>query len=77
MGSNKSVKTKDFRKVIIFWGLTHKRTNGSHESWYKNGMTRPVVFQTNKKELPQFIFKNNLQTIGKTEDEFFTTLDSL
>ncbi len=20
MGSNKSVKTKDFRKVIIFWG---------------------------------------------------------
>ncbi len=40
-------------------------------------MTRPVLFQTNKKELPQFIFKNNLQTIGKTEDEFFITLDSL
>lgn len=77
MGSSKSVKTKDFRKVIKHWGLVHKRTKGSHESWFKDGMTRPVVIQTNKKELPQFIFKNNLATIGKTESQFFSTLDSL
>lgn len=77
MGNAQSVKTKDFRKVIKAWGLEHKRTKGSHESWFKAGMMRPVIFQTNKKELPEFIFKNNLKTMKKTEGEFFATLDSL
>lgn len=77
MGSKQSVKTKDFRKVIKFWGLKLKRTKGSHESWAKPGMLRPVIIQSNKKELPEFIFKNNLKTIGKTEKEFFSTLNSL
>lgn len=77
MGSNKTVKTRDFRKVIIEWGLTLRRTRGSHESWAKSGMLRPVIIQANRKELPQFIFKNNLKTMGKTEKEFFDTLNSL
>jgi len=77
MGSKQSVKTKDFRKVIMAWGLVHKGTRGSHERWSKPGMIRPVIFQTNKKEIPEFIFKNNLKTIGKTVKEFFETLSSL
>ena len=77
MGNAQSVKTKDFRKVIKAWGLQHKRTKGSHESWAKTGMRRPVIFQSNKKELPEFIFKNNLKTMNKTEEQFFATLDSL
>ncbi len=77
MGSKQSVKTKDFRKVIRHWGLILRRTKGSHESWAKSGMLRPVIIQTNKKELPEFIFKNNLKTIGKTQAQFFATLKSL
>lgn len=77
MGSNQTVTTKDFRKVIRSWGLVKRGTKGSHESWVMKGLTRPVVIQTNKKELPGFIFKNNLRTIGKTTKEFFETLSSL
>ncbi len=77
MGSKQSVKTKDFKRVIRFWGLTLKRTKGSHESWAKSGMLRPVIIQTNKKELPEFIFKNNLRSIGKTEKQFFDVLNKI
>jgi len=77
MGSKQTVKTRDFRKVISHWGLEHKGTKGSHERWSKPRMLRPVIFQTNKRELPEFIFKNNLKTIGKTGKQFFETLDSL
>lgn len=77
MGSKQTVKTADFRKVLIFWGLELKRSRGSHESWAKQGMLRPVIIQVNKKELPEFIFKNNLKVMGKTEEEFFLALKSL
>lgn len=74
MASNKTVKTKDFKKVLRSWGLEHKSTKGSHERWSKKGMSRPVIVQNTLKEVPKFIFKNNLRTIGKTEDDFFKAL---
>jgi len=77
MANNKTIKTDDFRKVIKHWGLTLKGTNGSHERWSKPGMLRPVIFQATHRELPYFIFKNNLRTMGKSEKEFFEVLESL
>lgn len=49
MGANQTVKTSDFRKVIKAWGFVLRGTKGSHESWVKKGMERPVIIQTNKK----------------------------
>ncbi|MEO1255850.1 MAG: hypothetical protein AAFY41_13360 [Bacteroidota bacterium] len=77
MGRNKTVKTKDFRKVMAAWGLTLIRTKGSHESWSKPGMTRPVIIQASKKTIHLLAFKNNLRTVGKSESQFFETLDTL
>lgn len=77
MASNKTVKTTDFRKVIQHWGLSLKGTNGSHERWSRPGMVRPVIIQATHKEIPSFIFKNNLKTLDKTEEEFFEALASL
>jgi predicted RNA binding protein YcfA (HicA-like mRNA interferase family) len=77
MGSRKTVKTSEFRKVLKCWGLELKGKRGSHERWSKHGMTRPVIFQATKKEIPGPILRNNLKTIGKSFEEFFMTLDSL
>jgi len=77
MGAKQSVKTRDFRKVIAHWGLVLKGTRGSHERWSKPGMLRPVIFQSKEKEIPEFIFRNNLKAIGKTTDDFFETLKSI
>ncbi len=77
MGANESVKTKDFRKVLIAWGLEKKNSEGSHESWSKKGMLRPVIFQSTLKEVPSHIFKNNLKTMGKSVKQFFDTLNNL
>jgi predicted RNA binding protein YcfA (HicA-like mRNA interferase family) len=74
MASSKTVKTKDFKKVLKMWGLEHKSTKGSHERWSKKGMSRPVIVQNTSKEVPQFIFKNNLKTLGKSEKDFFDEL---
>lgn len=77
MANNKTVKTADFRRVIKSWGLTLKGTNGSHERWSEPGMIRPIIFQSTHRELPSFIFKNNLKTLGKSEEDFFEALESL
>lgn len=77
MGKKTSVKTSDFRKVLIFLGLTLQRTKGSHESWAKKGMTRPVIIQTSKKEIPIHILKSNLKTLDLSEDDFFEILDKM
>lgn len=38
--------------------------NSGHEKWVKEGMLRPVVFQTHINPIPAFIIKNNLRNIG-------------
>lgn len=77
MSRKNTIKTKKFRKVIVHLGLEFKRTRGSHEAWSKKGMTRPVIFQATKKEIPYFIFKNNIKLLGIDEDEFFDILENL
>lgn len=38
--------------------------NSGHEKWVKEGVSRPVVFQTHVDPIPSFIIKNNLRNIG-------------
>lgn len=68
---HRQVPTKDFRKFVQGEGCTYMRTKGSHESWSKPGMMRPVVFQSNVKEVPEFIVKNNLKALGVTMDYMY------
>lgn len=77
MGTKQTVKTRDFRKLMKFWGLTHVRTKGSHESWSKAGMTRPAILQSNKKEVPRHILSTNLKSIGKTMDDLLNDLEKI
>lgn len=51
MSSKPTIKTKEFRKVLKYWGLTLKRIKGGHKSWAKTGMLRPVIIQTHKKRI--------------------------
>jgi len=72
-----TVKTKDFIKVLKYWGLEERRTKGSHQSWAKKGMTRPVIVPITKKEIKIGPFKQNLKTLEKTEKEFFDALEKI
>ena len=70
MGKLKNIPLRVFRNYLIFCGLNQIRTKGGHEVWSSKGLTRPVVLQTHIDPVPEFIIKNNLRTMGKTEDDF-------
>ena len=43
--------------------------NTGHEKWNKEGMLRPVVFQTHIDPIPEFIVHNNLRNMGLTASD--------
>ena len=65
-----NITVAEFRAFLKAKGLTLERTNGGHEMWTKEGMVRPVVFQSHIDPLPEFVVKNNLTAIGITRNEF-------
>jgi hypothetical protein len=75
MGKLKNTPLKTFRDFLIHCGLNHIRTSGGHEIWSAKGLTRPVVLQTHIDPVPEFIIKNNLRTIGKTENDLLEFLN--
>jgi predicted RNA binding protein YcfA (HicA-like mRNA interferase family) len=49
------------------------RQEGSHRSYTKPGISRPVVIPEYE-EVPVFVIKNNLKTAGISRDEYFRLL---
>ena len=76
MGKLKNIPLKTFRAYLLFCGLKNIRTKGGHEIWSAKQLTRPVVLQTHINPVPEFIIKNNLRTIGKTEEHLLEFLES-
>ncbi len=74
MGKLKNIHLKTFRKYLSFCGLKLIRTRGGHEIWSAKELTRPVVLQTHIDPIPEFIIKNNLRTIGKSEEHLLEFL---
>ncbi len=77
MRSLANIKRSELRAVLTLLGLTYDGTNGGHEKWSKPGMLRPVIFQTHKEPIPEFIVKNILRNIGITKQEFIALLEQL
>jgi len=74
MRSLTNVTITEFRQTLKSMGLKNIRTKGGHEAWMKEGMSRPVIFQTHVDPIPEFILKNNLRTLGISKQEFLKML---
>ena len=59
--------------VFVASGFRFVRQEGSHRSYTKDGVARPVVIPAYA-DVPVFIIRNNLKTAGITRDEFFLLL---
>ena len=59
--------------VFLAAGFQFARQEGSHRSYVKPGVSRPVVIPAYK-EVPVFIIRNNLKTAGLSRDEYFALL---
>ena len=68
--TNYQIQVKIFEK----YGCVYSRTKGDHLIYHYSGAIRPVVIPKYK-EVPAFIIKNNMRTIGMTRDEYFALLE--
>ena len=62
--------------VFLAAGFRFARQEGSHRSYVKNGVARPVVIPAYKDVLV-FIIRNNLKTAGLSRDDYFVLLEKM
>ncbi|MFT5366778.1 MAG: putative RNA binding protein YcfA (HicA-like mRNA interferase family) [Candidatus Latescibacterota bacterium] len=60
-------------QVFLAAGFRFVRQAGSHRSYVKEGISRPVVIPTYK-EIPVSIIRTNMKTAGISRDEYFRLL---
>lgn len=75
----KEIQTKDFINYIQSLGLTEIRSKGSHTVFNypakdPRRLTRPIVVRMAYKTIPLLHLHTNLQTLGKSKDEFIAWL---
>ena len=62
--------------VFLAAGFRFARQEGSHRSYVKNEVARPVVIPAYK-DVPVFIIRNNLKTAGLSRDDYFSLLEKV
>jgi len=65
---------KLLEKVFLANGFRFVRQEGSHRSYTKPGIFRPVVIPKYE-EVPVAIIRKNLQTAGISREEYFRLLE--
>ena len=63
-------------KVFLTVGFRFARQEGSHRSYVKAGVSRPLVIPTYD-EVPVAIIRNNLKTAGISREEYLNLLENL
>lgn len=76
MAGLKNISLKTFRSFLKDQGLKKIRTNGGHEVWSRIDLIRPIILQTHKDPIPEFIVQNNLANIGLSKKDFIEWLKS-
>ena len=70
------ISSKEFIKFLEYVGCTQSRQKGSHISFTRSDLKRPVIVQANT-ELPVFIIRNNLRTLKISHDEYLDSLKKI
>jgi len=68
------VHWRTLEKVFLAAGFRFARQEGSHRSYVKPGVSRPIVIPTYD-EIPVSIIRNNLKTARISRDEYFRLLE--
>ena len=76
MARMKPVHWRTLERVFLAGGFRFVRQQGSHRSYVKPGIARPIVIPTYD-EIPVSIIRNNLKTAGISRDEYFSLLDQV
>ena len=64
-----SISWQEFEEFLLFVGCEFKREKGDHRIYWREGLRRPIVIPR-EKNLPTFIIRNNLRTLGMSREEY-------
>ena len=67
---------RQLEKVFLAKGFTFARQEGSHRSYTRSGVLRPVVIPTYA-EVPVSIIRSNLRTASISREEYLRLIGSL
>jgi len=70
------VHWKKFEKFVLYIGCHFERQRGDHRIYWRSGLKKPVVFPADK-EVPVFIIRNNLRTLGISVKEYLEIIEKL
>jgi predicted RNA binding protein YcfA (HicA-like mRNA interferase family) len=70
------VHWRTLERVFLVAGFQFVRQQGSHRSYVKPGVARPIVIPTYD-EIPVSIIRSNLNTAGISRDEYFRLLEQV
>lgn len=69
-----------YKKFEAFWVRVGcrfvRRGKGDHLVYKKEGLVRPIIFPA-EKDLPIFIIRNNLRTLGISPEKYLEVLEQL
>jgi len=69
------VHWKVLERVFLAAGFQFARQEGSHRSYTKPGISRPIVIPTYD-EVPVSLIRNNLKTAGISREQYFRLLET-
>lgn len=70
------IKRKKFEVFLRLIGCSLKRIEGDHLIYSRHGLKRPIVI-TADSEVPIFIIRNNLRTLGMSIEEYLNIISQL
>jgi len=65
---------RDLERVFLRAGWQFARQEGSHRSYTKTGVIRPIVIPAHG-EIPVAVIRNNLKTAGISREEYLRLLE--
>lgn len=72
----KPISRSAFERFLKEVGCEYKRSKGDHLVYIRFGLVRPVII-TARKEVPPFIIRSNLRTLGISVDEYLEIIKKL
>lgn len=76
MPALKPINWKKFEKFVLYVGCHFERKRGDHRVYQREDLKRPVIFPEDE-EIPVFIIRNNLRTLGISHNEYLAILEKI
>ena len=70
------ISRRRFEKFIVQVGCVRERTAGGHIIYSRPGLSRPIIIQSDS-EVPRFIIKSNLRTLGIETKEYLSVIATI